>query len=149
MLVQNYLRNRKEANDREEEHRGLLRIVDVEMSSNDQILSAAIAVNLKEASGAQIQSILDLRDLEAVGWDRTKIDLARMADENHFTKLHEYYWLVIKTSARVQQLASSGDLSNRRLRPAQALAQGCKTAGDAASLRSKALLSNNKVSRSA
>ena len=70
-------------------------------------------------------------------------------DGSHFTKLHEYFRLVTETSERVQQLVFSDDLSNRRLRPAQALAQDCKTAGDSASLQSKAILSNNKVSRSA
>ncbi len=143
MLVQNHLRNRKEHSDREDELRGLLRLVDVEMSDNEDILQAAIAVNLTEASGAQVTPIVALRDLEAADWDRTKVRLARLADADHFAKLHEYYKGVTETSMRVHQIASRSDFSNRQLGQAQALAQDCKTVGDVARSRSKAVLSNN------
>ena len=140
MLIQNTLRNRKERRDKEEELKGLIRIVETEMSSNEAMLEKALEVDLKVASGAGRSPLMDLRDLGVADWDRSKVRLAQLADGAYFAQLSDYYKTTIDTLARAQQVAASNSFNTNQAESVQNLACACKRASDAARATSRTVL---------
>jgi hypothetical protein len=145
MLIQNFLRNQKEQRDKEEELKGLLRIVDTEMSSNEAMLKEALAVDLKTVSGAGRSPLMALRELGVADWDRTKVRLAQLDSAVHdsaihFQQLSNYYKSAKDTVDRAQQVAARSNFNTSQAESVQNLARACKQASDTARATSRALL---------
>ncbi len=100
LYIQTRQRNQKDEKERRRELKGLLRIVDLEMAKNDDLLQAALAVDTLNAAGAQLNPILELRTLQITDWNNTKVILARLADGDRFQNLDTYY-------RRVRDLSTS------------------------------------------
>lgn len=130
MLIQNHLRNKKDKESKKEELRGLIRIVDAEMSRNEGLLREAQSVDLSAATGAGRAPILTLNGLEAADWDNTKVELARLLDGGHFASLGAYYEEVRDLSAHVQRLINVSNFPTQALREVQGMAEQCKAISD-------------------
>ena len=98
LYIQTRQRNQKDEKERRRELKGLLRIVDLEMAKNDDLLQAALAVDTLNAAGAQLNPILELRTLQITDWNNTKVILARLADGDRFQNLDTYYRRVRSTA---------------------------------------------------
>jgi len=64
MYIQNHLKSKEEERNRQEELKGLVRIVDVEMSRNDDLLQRALAVEVTALSGGGRAPVLALNGLD-------------------------------------------------------------------------------------
>ncbi len=134
LYIQNHLRNKKEEKERDQELKGLLRVLDAEMARNEELLHKAVAVDLSP-SGGDRTPIIALRDLELADWDRTKVRLARLTDGEHFTALDKYYRKVRETSEKAASATVPGNYPQ-----VQSLARECKAASDEARPTSRKLL---------
>lgn len=138
MLIQNFLRNRKEQRDKEEELKGLIRIVETEMSSNEAMLEEALGVDLKTVSGAGRSPLIALRELGVADWDQTKVRLAQLASAAHFAQLSDYYKCAKDTLESAHRITAS--FTTPQAESVQNLARACKQASDTARATSRALL---------
>jgi hypothetical protein len=140
MLIQNHLRNKREQRNREEELRGLIRIVDFEMAQNENLLQEALTVDTVTAAGAQYNPILELRNLETRDWDNAKVRLARLALGEHFHSLNTYYRVTQDLSAEAQRIYNQSIFHMGPMAGAQEHAEECRAASDAAREQSQRVL---------
>lgn len=140
MLIQNHLRNKKEEKDKRQELKGLIRIVDAEIAENGDLLQKALAVDTASAAGAQLNPILDLRNLQTRDWDNTKVVLARLADEDHFRSLDTLYRRTHDLSTLVQRLYNQSTFHAGPIEYAQDQAKHCREASDLAREKSRKIL---------
>jgi hypothetical protein len=137
LLVQTRQRNNREKEERQQELKGLLRIVDQEMSRNDDLLQEALAVDARTASGAEVTPLWEVRNLESRDWDNAKVRLARLADPEHFKNLDTYYRKARELAEFVQRLYSQSNISGNPKIRAYELTEQCKAASDAARQESR------------
>jgi hypothetical protein len=140
LYVQTRERNKKEEKERNQELKSLIRIVDLEIAENDDLLRKALTVDTLSAAGAQFNPILELRNLQTRDWDDTKVRLARLADGEHFKDLDAYYRKARDLSALVQRLYNQSTFHAGPMSHAQEQTQQCKAASDAARRESRDVL---------
>jgi hypothetical protein len=132
MLIQNHLKNKEEERNRQQELKGLIRLVDAEMSRNEDLLKQALAVDVATSSGAGRSPILALNGLEGADWDRTKVRLARLADGEYFNKLDAYYIKARDLAQYAQRLRDQATVNQSQLMEVQNVAEKVKAASDEA-----------------
>lgn len=140
LYIQTRLKNKENERHRQEELKGLTRIVDAEMLRNEDLLRRALTVDLATSSGAGRAPILALNDLETADWDITKVRLARLANGEHFTKLEVYYEKARNLAVKAQRLRDQSTVNQGQLTGAQESTEKCKAASDKARQVSSSLL---------